>query len=163
MAARTALDRRSPSEDRVGRGPQVAGRSPEPVDVGEHRQAGGPTGGVAAGHGGRREQPVPAERPGRDHPDPAAAAALVVGALPFWDVLRRRPQAQAALRGVNAAVVGLLLAALYDPVWTSGIRTPADFALAAAALLLLAAWKLPPWLVVIVTALAGVGLAAAGY
>jgi chromate transporter len=74
---------------------------------------------------------------------------LVIGALPFWDVLRRRPQAPAALRGVNAAVVGLLLAALYDPVWTSGIRTPADFALAAAALLLLAAWKLPPWLVVI--------------
>jgi chromate transporter len=88
---------------------------------------------------------------------------LVIGALPFWDALRRRPQAQAALRGVNAAVVGLLLAALYDPVWTSGIRTPADFALAAAALLLLAAWKLPPWLVVIVTALAGAGLAAAGY
>jgi chromate transporter len=88
---------------------------------------------------------------------------LVIGALPFWDVLRRRPQAQAALRGVNAAVVGLLLAALYDPVWTSGIRTAADFALATAALLLLAAWKLPPWFVVIVTALAGAGLSAAGY
>jgi chromate transporter len=88
---------------------------------------------------------------------------LVIGALPFWDALRRRPHAQAALRGVNAAVVGLLLAALYDPVWTSGIQTPADFALAAAALLLLAAWKLPPWLVVIVTASAGAGLAAAGY
>jgi chromate transporter len=88
---------------------------------------------------------------------------LVIGALPFWDGLRRRPQAQAALRGVNAAVVGLLLAALYDPVWTSGIRSPADFALAAAALLLLAFWQLPPWLVVIVTALGGAGLAAAGY
>src|SRR5919106_4810982 len=85
---------------------------------------------------------------------------LVIGALPFWDVLRRRPQAQAALRGVNAAVVGLLLAALYDPVWTSGIRAPADFALAAAALLLLAFWQLPPWLVVIA---AGAGRAAAGY
>ena len=57
---------------------------------------------------------------------------LVIGALPFWDALRRRPQAQAALRGVNAAVVGLLLAALYHPVWTSAILTPADFALAAA-------------------------------
>ena len=88
---------------------------------------------------------------------------LVIGALPFWDVLRRRPQAQAALRGINAAVVGLLLAALYDPVWTSGIRAPADFALAAAALLLLAFWKLPPWLVVIVTAVAGAAMTAAGH
>ena len=88
---------------------------------------------------------------------------LVIGVLPFWDGLRRRPQAQAALRGVNAAVVGLLLAALYDPVWTSGIQTPADFALAAAALLLLAFWQVPPWLVVIVTALGGAGLVAAGY
>ena len=88
---------------------------------------------------------------------------LVIGALPFWDALRRKPQAQAALRGVNAAVVGLLLAALYDPVWTSGIRAPADFALAAAAFLLLALWKLPPWLVVIATAAGGAGLAATGY
>jgi chromate transporter len=88
---------------------------------------------------------------------------LVIGVLPFWDRLRRRPQAQAALRGVNAAVVGLLLAALYDPVWTSGIRGPADFALAAAALLLLAFWQLPPWLVVIATALAGAVLVAVGY
>jgi chromate transporter len=88
---------------------------------------------------------------------------LVIGVLPFWDGLRRRPQAQAALRGVNAAVVGLLLAALYDPVWASGIRTPADFALAAAALLLLAFWQLPPWLVVVATAVAGAGLVAAGY
>jgi chromate transporter len=87
---------------------------------------------------------------------------LVIGVLPFWEGLRRRPQAQAALRGVNAAVVGLLLAALYDPVWTSGIRSPADFALAAAALLLLALWQVPPWLVVVATALAGAGLVAAG-
>jgi chromate transporter len=87
---------------------------------------------------------------------------LVIGTLPFWDTLRRRSLAQAALRGVNAAVVGLLLAALYDPVWTSGIRAPADFALAAAALLLLAFWQLPPWLVVILTAVAGAGLAATG-
>jgi chromate transporter len=88
---------------------------------------------------------------------------LVIGVLPFWEGLRRRPQAQAALRGVNAAVVGLLLAALYDPVWTSGIRSPGDFALAATALLLLAFWQLPPWLVVVVTALAGAGLLATGY
>jgi chromate transporter len=87
---------------------------------------------------------------------------LVIGVLPFWNGLRRRPQAQAALHGVNAAVVGLLLAALYDPVWTSGIRSPADFALAAVALLLLAFWRVPPWLVVVVTALAGAGLVAVG-
>jgi chromate transporter len=87
---------------------------------------------------------------------------LVVGALPFWDALRRRPRAQAALRGVNAAVVGLLLAALYDPVWTSGIRAPADFALAVAALVLLAFWRLPPWLVVVMTAAAGAGMATTG-
>jgi chromate transporter len=87
---------------------------------------------------------------------------LVIGVLPFWNGLRRRPQAQAALRGVNAAVVGLLLAALYDPVWTSGIRSPAEFALAALALLLLAFWRVPPWLVVVVTALAGAGLVAVG-
>jgi chromate transporter len=87
---------------------------------------------------------------------------LVIGVLSFWNGLRRRPQAQAALRGVNAAVVGLLLAALYDPVWTSGIRSPAEFALAALALLLLAFWRVPPWLVVVVTALAGAGLVAVG-
>jgi chromate transporter len=80
---------------------------------------------------------------------------LVVGALPFWDELRRRPLAQSALRGVNAAVVGLLLAALYQPVWTTGITNGADFALAAAAFLLLFMWQTPPWLVVIICALAG--------
>jgi chromate transporter len=84
---------------------------------------------------------------------------LVVGALPFWDRLRRRPMAQAALRGVNAAVVGLLLAALYNPVWTSGITNAADFALAAAAFLLLFTWEAPPWLVVVLCALGGAGLA----
>src|SRR5215831_15915040 len=62
---------------------------------------------------------------------------LVIGALPFWEELRRRPVAQASLRGVNAAVVGLLLAALYQPVWTVGITNAADFALAVAAFLLL--------------------------
>jgi chromate transporter len=85
---------------------------------------------------------------------------LIVGALPFWQELRRRPEAQAALRGVNAAVVGLLLAALYDPVWTAGIRSGADFALAAAAFLLLFVWKTPPWLVVVLSALAGAVVAA---
>jgi chromate transporter len=85
---------------------------------------------------------------------------LIVGALPFWQQLRTRSEAQAALRGVNAAVVGLLLAALYDPVWTAGIKSGPDFALGAAAFLLLFVWKTPPWLVVVLCALGGAALAA---
>jgi len=80
---------------------------------------------------------------------------LVAGTLPFWDELRRRPLAQAALRGINAAVVGLLLAALYHPVWTSGIFGAADFALGITAFLLLFMWQAPPWLVVLLCALVG--------
>jgi chromate transporter len=80
---------------------------------------------------------------------------LVIGTLPFWDALRRRASAQAALKGVNAAVVGLLLAALYRPVWTSAILAPADFTLALGAFLMLALWRVPPWLVVILGALGG--------
>jgi chromate transporter len=87
---------------------------------------------------------------------------LIIGALPFWEALRGRAGVQAALRGVNAAVVGLLLAALYHPVWTSAIATPADFALALAAFGLLVLWKWPPWLVVVLAALAGAVLVAAG-
>ena len=60
--------------------------------------------------------------------------------------------------GINAAVVGLLLAALYDPVWTSAIHAPGDFALAIAAFTLLVFWKVPPWLVVILSATGGWGL-----
>jgi chromate transporter len=85
---------------------------------------------------------------------------LVIGALPFWEDLRRRGSARAALKGVNAAVVGLLLAALYDPIWTVGITSAVDFALAVAAFLLLFMWQAPPWLVVVLCALAG-GLLAA--
>jgi chromate transporter len=85
---------------------------------------------------------------------------LVFGALPFWEELRRRSTAQAGLRGVNAAVVGLLLAALYDPVWTAGITNRGDFALAAGAFLLLYMWKTPPWLVVILCAVGGAIIAA---
>jgi chromate transporter len=80
---------------------------------------------------------------------------LVVGALPFWNALRRRTGVQAALRGVNAAVVGLLLAALYAPVWSGTIHGAADFAVALAAFLLLTAWSVPPWLVVLFGAAAG--------
>jgi chromate transporter len=75
------------------------------------------------------------------------AFLLVAGALPFWDGLRARPGARAALMGVNAAVVGLLLAALWDPVITSGIRGVGDALLALAALVALMRWKWPPWVV----------------
>jgi chromate transporter len=85
---------------------------------------------------------------------------LVVGVLPFWDALRKRPAAQAALTGVNAAVVGLLLAAFYDPVWTAGITGRGDYALGAAAFLLLFMWKTPPWLVVLLCAAGGQALSA---
>jgi chromate transporter len=84
---------------------------------------------------------------------------LVIGPMPFWDDLRAKPWAQSALRGVNAAVVGLLLAALYNPVWTAGILSGGDFALAAAAFLLLFMWQTPPWLVVILSAIGGAVLA----
>ena len=84
---------------------------------------------------------------------------LLFGALPFWNDLRQRADIQSALRGVNAAVVGLLLAALYTPVWTSAIGRPVDFAIAAVAFLLLVFWKVPPWLVVVLGALASAGAA----
>jgi chromate transporter len=87
------------------------------------------------------------------------AFLLVIGPLPFWDALRRRSWAQGALRGVNATVVGLLLAALYRPVWTSGITNDADFALGAVAFLLLFMWQTPPWLVVVFCAIGGGALA----
>jgi chromate transporter len=89
----------------------------------------------------------------------APSFLLVVGALPFWDELRRYARMQSALRGINAAVVGLLLAALYDPVWTSAIRGHADFGLALAAFAALVFWKVPPWLVVLAAALGGWALA----
>ena len=82
----------------------------------------------------------------------APSFLLVVGTLPFWDALRRFTVMRNALLGINAAVVGLLLAAFYNPVWTSGILSPGDFGLALAAFTLLVFWKVPPWLVVIVTA-----------
>jgi len=85
----------------------------------------------------------------------ASSFLLVIGALPFWDGLRRVGAIQNALLGVNAVVVGLLLAALYDPVWTSAILSPADFGLALAAFTLLVFWKTPAWLVVILTAFGG--------
>jgi chromate transporter len=84
---------------------------------------------------------------------------LVAGALPFWEAVRAMPLAQSALAGINAAVVGLLLAALYHPVWTAGITDARDFALAMAAFLLLYMWQVTPWLVVILSALGAAALA----
>ncbi len=84
---------------------------------------------------------------------------LLFAILPFWDGLRRRNLVRRALTGVNAAVVGLLLAALYRPVWTSAILSPADFGIGIFAFLLLALWSVPPWLVVILGALSASVLA----
>jgi chromate transporter len=84
---------------------------------------------------------------------------VLMGTLPFWETLRARAGAQAAMRGVNAAVVGLLGAALYSPVWTSSVNTAADFGVALIGFVLLTAWRAPPLLVVIMGALAGIALA----
>ena len=80
---------------------------------------------------------------------------LLTGTLPFWNQLRRWPQAQAAMRGANAAVVGILGAALYDPVFVSAVLQPHDFALALAGFVALVAWKCPPWAVVLALGSAG--------
>ncbi|SDK84166.1 chromate transporter [Modicisalibacter muralis] len=84
---------------------------------------------------------------------------LLMGMLPFWDRLRQRPRAQAIMAGTNAAVVGILAAALYDPVWTGAVLAPVDFAIALVAFTLLVVWKLPPWLVVVTTVIGSVVVA----
>jgi chromate transporter len=86
---------------------------------------------------------------------------ILLGTLPFWDEFRKRAGAQAMMRGVNAAVVGLLGAALYNPVWTSSVKTPGDFGIALLGFVLLTVWRAPPLLVVVVSALAGIALALA--
>jgi len=86
---------------------------------------------------------------------------ILLGALPFWDSFRTRAEAQAAMRGVNAAVVGLLGAALYNPLWTSSVKSPGDFGVALVGFVLLSVWRAPPLLVVVVSALAGIALALA--
>jgi chromate transporter len=80
---------------------------------------------------------------------------LVGGVLPFWHLLRRQSWAQAGLRGANAAVVGVLLAALYNPVWLQGVTNARDVATALVAFGLLQWWKVPPWVVVMLAAAAG--------
>ena len=83
------------------------------------------------------------------------AALLVIAALPFWERLRRAPTVRRALLGVNAAVVGILAAALYDPVFTQGITSPATLALAVAVFIAQVKWKLPAWAAVIAAGLIG--------
>jgi chromate transporter len=83
---------------------------------------------------------------------------LLVGTLPFWDTFRQRTNARAVMAGVNAAVVGLLGAALYNPVWTSAVSSVGDVVLALAGFLLLMVWRAPPLLVVIISALGGIVL-----
>ena len=84
---------------------------------------------------------------------------LHLGTLPFWESFRRRAGTQAVMRGINAAVVGLLGAALYSPIWTSSVQGPEDFAVALVGFILLVGWKAPPVLVVAVSALAGAAFA----
>ena len=78
---------------------------------------------------------------------------LVAGALPFWESLRRNVRIQAALIGINASVVGILLAALYQPIWTSAVQSAQDFAIGLIAFVALMYWRTPPWLVVIFSGL----------
>jgi chromate transporter len=84
---------------------------------------------------------------------------ILIGVLPFWDRFRRMARAQSLMQGANAAVVGILGAALYSPVFTSAIGDSRDFTLALACFVALTAWKAPPWAVVLLAAAGGVGLA----
>jgi chromate transporter len=83
------------------------------------------------------------------------AFLLILGTLPFWDSLRRNPKIKGALMGVNAGVVGILIAAFYQPIWSSSIKAPIDFAFAAVLFSMLVIWKLPPWIVVVIGAAGG--------
>src|ERR1039458_6315474 len=87
---------------------------------------------------------------------------VLMGTLPFWEAFRRRAGAQAAMRGVNAAVVGLLGAALYNPVWTISVKGPGDFGIALVGFVLLTVWQAPPLVVVAISALGGMALALGG-
>ena len=87
---------------------------------------------------------------------------VLLGVLPFWDSFRKRPNAQAIMRGVNAAVVGLLGAALYNPVWSTSVKTSGDFGVALLGFVLLIAWRAPPLIVVAISAAGGILLAMTG-
>ncbi|MGB3579766.1 MAG: chromate efflux transporter [Roseiarcus sp.] len=92
----------------------------------------------------------------------APGLLLLMAVLPFWNGLRTLSNARAAMAGVNAAVVGPLASALYDPVWTGAVRGPTDFAIAAAGFVALIVWRAPPLIVVIATAGAATALSLAG-
>lgn len=83
------------------------------------------------------------------------AFLLILGTLPFWDSLRRNPKIKGALMGINAAVVGILISAFYQPIWTSSILAPIDFAFAAILFSMLVYWKLAPWIIVVTGAIGG--------
>ncbi|MDG5787193.1 chromate efflux transporter [Evansella sp. AB-P1] len=83
------------------------------------------------------------------------AFLLILGTLPFWDALRRNRKIRGALMGVNAAVVGILISAFYQPIWTNSILAPIDFAFAAILFSMLVYWKLPPWVIVLTGAIGG--------
>lgn len=86
------------------------------------------------------------------------AFLLVFGTLPFWGSLRNNPKVKGALLGVNAAVVGILIASFYHPIWTSSILAPKDFAFASVLFSMIVYWKVPPWVVVLVGAVGGIGV-----
>ncbi len=83
------------------------------------------------------------------------AFLLILGALPFWDLLRNNEKVKGAVMGVNAAVIGILISALYTPIWTSSILEPVHFALAAILFVMLVYFKLPPWVIVVTGAIGG--------
>lgn len=83
------------------------------------------------------------------------AFLLILGTLPFWDALRSNSRISTALMGVNAAVVGILIAAFYQPIWSSSILAPIDFVFAAILFSMLVYWKLPPWVIVVTGAFGG--------
>jgi Chromate transporter len=124
-------------------------------DPGAGRQGGGP---LHLERALKAEQ-LRAERKAHDATDEGQTVACAGTSADRWDALRMRSGVRVALTGVNAAVVGLLLAALYTPVWTSGVQTLADFGLGVVAFLLLVMWRVPPWLVVILGALGATALA----
>jgi len=86
---------------------------------------------------------------------------ILVGTLPFWQTLRNRVEAQAIMRGINAAVVGVLGAALYNPVWLTAVKVPGDFGIVLVGLVLLIVWRVPPLVVVVFGALSGIAFALA--
>jgi chromate transporter len=86
----------------------------------------------------------------------------LIGTLPFWEMFRTRASTQSILQGVNAAVVGLLGAALYNPVWTKSVTSPAEFGIALVGFILLTVWRAPPLVVVLISAVCGMGVASLG-